>query len=87
MVEYLHTVAYATGHKNILEDLLFTAYRTMEFVVMTRSNAIINLRISHPMRWLTGKAAALDNCYVLRCLVSSPPLPTPSTPPPLLPCL
>ena len=53
LVEYLHQSVFAKG--NILEDFLYTACRTLQFVAMSRANAIIDLRISKPMRWLAGK--------------------------------
>lgn len=60
LVEYLHTLVFGTGHKNILEDFLYSACRTLQFLAMSRANAIIDLRISRPMRWLAGKSAELD---------------------------
>ena len=35
------------------------ARKTLQFVAMSRGNAIIKLRISKPMRWSAGKAAEL----------------------------
>lgn len=59
LVEYLHTLVFGATHKNTLEDFLYTTCRTLEYVAMTRANAIIDVRISRPLRWLTGKAAEL----------------------------
>lgn len=60
-VEYLHEHVYANDHKNILEDFLFVVFRSQQYVAMTRANAIIDLLISRPMRWLSGKSASLTN--------------------------
>ena len=61
LVEYLHQSVFANGHSNILVDFLYTACRTLQFVAMSRANAIIDLRISKPIRWLAGKAAELQD--------------------------
>lgn len=59
LVEYLQTLVFNTGHSNILEDFLYTTRRSMQFVAMSRANAVIDLRISRPWRWLCGKSAEL----------------------------
>lgn len=50
---------FNSGHSNILEDFLYTACRSMQFVAMSRANAVIDLRISRPWRWLCGKSSEL----------------------------
>lgn len=60
-VEYLHDRVYTTRHSNILEDFLYITFRSMQYVAMTRANAIIDLLISRPMRWLSGKSTHLTN--------------------------
>lgn len=58
-VEYLHGRVFAKDHRNILEDFLYVVFRSLQYVAMTRANAIIDLHISRPMRWLSGKASQL----------------------------
>lgn len=60
-VEYLHTVVFAPKHSNILEDFLYVTWRSLPFVAATRANALIDLLISRPLRWLTGKTRELTN--------------------------
>ena len=59
MVEFLHPRVHTAGHSNTLEEFLYIAHRTDEYLAMTRANAIIDLVIARPMRWLTGKSADL----------------------------
>lgn len=58
-VLFLHSRVFAPGHSNILEDFLYVTFRSTEYVAMTRANAIVDLRISRPMRWLSGKSTEL----------------------------
>lgn len=50
---------FCKGHKNILEDFLYVTFSAMQYVAMTRANAIVDILISRPMRWLSGKSAQL----------------------------
>lgn len=59
LVEYLHAQVFASNHKNILEDFLYQALLIDQFIAMTRANALIDLRISRPHRWLSGKTHEL----------------------------
>lgn len=59
-VEYLHARVYAPGHSNILEDFLYVTFRSTQYGAMTRANAIVDLLVSRPMRWLSGKSACLQ---------------------------
>ena len=59
MVEFLHEKLDAAGHSNVLEDFLFTAHTKDEFIAMTRANAVIDLLIARPMRWMAGKSAEM----------------------------
>lgn len=59
MVEFLHEKVYSTGHSNVLEDFLYVSHCTLEYIAMMRANAIIDLIVARPMRWLCGKSAAL----------------------------
>jgi hypothetical protein len=61
MVEFLHTLVYGADHSNILEDFLYLSFRSVEYIAMTRANALIDLLISRPLRWLAGNAYLLDN--------------------------
>ena len=61
MIEFLHTLVYGADHSNILEDFLYMSYRSVEYIAMTRANALIDLLISRPLRWLSGNAYLLDN--------------------------
>lgn len=61
LVQYLHSHVFACEHKNILEDFLYQALLTTQFIAMSRANAIIDLRISRPHRWLAGKSAELQD--------------------------
>lgn len=61
LVKYLHSRVFACDHKNVLEDFLYQALLTNQFIAMSRANAVIDLRISRPHRWLAGKTAELVN--------------------------
>ena len=61
MVEFLHTLVFGAEHSNILEDFLYTSFRSQQYVAMTRANAIIDLTISRPLRWLAGNSYMLEN--------------------------
>lgn len=61
LVQYLYSHVFAVGHKNILEDFLYQALLTNQFIAMSRANAVIDLRISRPHRWLAGKTSELEN--------------------------
>ena len=60
-VEFLHGLVFGADHSNILEDFLYVSWRSNEFIAMTRANAIVDLVISMPMRWLSGNSYKLDN--------------------------
>jgi hypothetical protein len=59
IVEFLHQRVHASGHKNVLEDFLYVTHRTTEYIAMMRANAIIDLLVARPMRWMAGKSATL----------------------------
>lgn len=61
MVEFLHSLVHGGDHSNILEDFLYITFRSTEYIAMTRANAIVDLVIARPMRWLSGNAYKLDN--------------------------
>ena len=58
-VEYLSMRVYSGDHSNILEDAIYVTRTKLECVAEMRANAIIDLRISRPWRWLCGKGAEL----------------------------
>ena len=60
MIEFLHTLVFNAEHSNVLEDFLYTSFRSKQYISMTRANAIIDLAISRPLRWLAGNSYMLD---------------------------
>lgn len=60
-IEFLHPRVFEPKHSNILEDFLYVTFRSLQFVAMTRANAIIDVLISRPLRWLSGKGAELED--------------------------
>ena len=44
---------------NILEDFIYITHRAGEYIAMMRANALIDLRIARPLRWLAGKSSEL----------------------------
>lgn len=60
-VEFLHERVFQRNHSNILEDFLYVTFRSVQFVAMARANAIVDLLISRPLRWLSGKSSDLPN--------------------------
>ena len=60
IIEYLHSVVFSADHSNVLEDFLYTSFRSQQFIAMTRANAVIDLAISRPLRWLAGNSFKLD---------------------------
>ena len=61
LVEFLYPLVYGADHSNILEDFLYIAYRTTEYIAMTRVNGLIDILVSRPLRWLAGNTYQLDN--------------------------
>ena len=61
IIECLHTLVFGAAHSNILEDFLYTSFRSKQFIAMTRANAIIDLTVSRPLRWLVGNSYKLTN--------------------------
>lgn len=49
-----------SNHENKLEDFLYTVLRSTQFIAMARANAIIDLLVSRPLRWLAGKSTVLQ---------------------------
>lgn len=60
-IEYLHGIVFGKDHSNILEDFLYVVHRSMQFIAATRANAIVDLLISRPLRWLTGNSHKLQD--------------------------
>ena len=61
MVEFLHLHVFGADHSNILEDFLYITLSAVEYIAMLRANAIIDLLISRPLRFLSGSAYKLNN--------------------------
>ena len=61
IIEFLHSIVFGANHSNILEDFLYAAFRSEQFIAMTRANALIDLLISRPLRWLAGNSYNLPN--------------------------
>lgn len=60
-VEFLHPRVFEAKHSNILEDFLYVTFRSTQYIAMTRANAIIDLLVSRPLRWLAGKSSVLSD--------------------------
>ena len=60
-VEFLHMRVFTADHSNVLEDFLYVTFSALEYVAMLRANAVVDLLISRPLRWLAGCAYKLDN--------------------------
>ena len=58
---YLFGRVFEAGHSNILEDFIYVTHRAREYIAMMRANALIDLRIARPLRWLAGKSAELTD--------------------------
>eukprot|EP00966_Prymnesium_polylepis_P297039 6862489-Prymnesium_polylepis.1 len=61
MVEFLYSLVHGGDHSNILEDFLYIALCSLEYIAMTRANALIDILVSRPLRWLSGNSYKLDN--------------------------
>lgn len=61
MIEFLHTLVFGSDHSNVLEDFLYLSFSSMQYIAMTRANALVDLLISRPLRWLSGNSYRLDN--------------------------
>mgnify|MGYP007078093354 CR=1 FL=1 len=61
MIEFLETLVFGANHSNILEDFLYISFRSVEYIAMIRANALIDIIVSRPLRWLSGNAYLLDN--------------------------
>ena len=61
IIEFLHSIVYGADHSNVLEDFLYTTYRAEEYIAMTRTNALFDLLVSRPLRWLSGNSYKLKN--------------------------
>lgn len=53
-IEFLHERVFLLKHSNILEDFLYVTFSAMQYVAMTRANALVDVLISRPLRWLSG---------------------------------
>lgn len=53
-VEFLHDRVFQKKHSNILEDFLYVTFSSLQYVAMVRANALVDVLISRPMRWLSG---------------------------------
>lgn len=60
-VEFLHDRVFEPQHKNILEDFLYVTFRSTQYIAMIRANALVDILISRPLRWLSGKSSELVN--------------------------
>ena len=54
IVEFLAMLVFSNDHSNVLEDFLYVCFTANEYIAMTRANAVIDLLISRPYRWLAG---------------------------------
>ena len=61
LVEFLHSRVHQSNHANLLEDFLYQVLTCKSYIAMARANAIIDLRISRPWRWLSGKTHELGH--------------------------
>ena len=61
IIEFLQTLVFNADHSNVLEDFLYTSFRSQQYIAMTRANAVIDLVISRPLRWLAGSSYRLPN--------------------------
>ena len=59
MVEFLQLRVHSATHSNVLEDFIYVSHISLEYIAMMRANAIIDLRISRPLRWLSGNTSQL----------------------------
>eukprot|EP00966_Prymnesium_polylepis_P170585 3943481-Prymnesium_polylepis.1 len=64
--EFLHTLIFAPGHSNILEDFLWHTLACVEMVALTRALTLFDLLLSMPLRWLCGKGSELTNWSVYK---------------------
>lgn len=58
-VEFLHERVFEPKHSNVLEDFLYVTFRSTQYIAMTRANALVDILISRPLRWLSGKSSQL----------------------------
>ena len=61
MVEFIDARVFSAGAQNKLEDSIYVTHTKLEYVAMMRTNALIDLRISIPWRFLSGSGADLDD--------------------------
>ena len=61
MLRFLHRFVHLSDHSNQLEDFLYSALRSVEFLAMVRANALVDVLISRPLRWLAGKQEKLTS--------------------------
>lgn len=59
-IQFLHERVFLQKHSNILEDFLYVTFSCMQYVAMTRANALVDVLISRPLRWLSGKSSELE---------------------------
>lgn len=53
-IEFLHERVFLQKHSNILEDFLYVTFTSVQYVAMARANALVDVLISRPLRWLSG---------------------------------
>lgn len=54
-IEFLHERVFLRKHSNILEDFLYVTFTSVQYVAMARANALVDVLISRPLRWLSGE--------------------------------
>lgn len=60
-IEFLHQRVFQQKHSNILEDFLYVTFSAVQYIAMARANALVDVLISRPLRWLSGVRSA-DAC-------------------------
>lgn len=66
MLEFLRDLIFIPDHKNVLEDYLWTILSSAEVAAALRVYTLFDLLLSRPMRWLSGKGAALPGWSVYK---------------------
>lgn len=66
-IEFLHERVFQQKHCNILEDFLYVTFSSLQYIAMARANALVDVLISRPLRWLSGIFMAIHCNGTSKC--------------------
>ena len=66
LAKFLREHVFVPGHSNVLESFLWAVLSSQEAVALIRALTLVDLLISRPMRWLSGKSSQLKDWSIYK---------------------